>query len=201
MDIELRDVHIAQLFTLRTLLIQGPKKVLIHGPSGRGKTSLLHLIGGLWRPSRGEILLDGRNVCAMTDTELSELRRRRVGFIFQKMNLIEHMTARENLQLVYGTEDPDTLLKQVGLENKASTWAGAMSLGEQQRLAVARVLRQQPELILADEPTSSLDESNAENVLKLLFQACQKKTLIMVSHDLRLQKHFELCLNFEELVT
>lgn len=200
MDVELRDVQIPQLFTLPQLKISKGQRVLIHGPSGRGKTSLLHLIGGLWRPSRGEILLDGRNVCTMNDAEVSELRRHKLGFVFQKMNLIDHMTARENLQLVPGKGSIDEILREVKLQEKASLWAGALSLGEQQRLAVARVLLQQPELILADEPTSSLDEANGENVLRLLLQASQKKTLIMVSHDLRLQKHFDRCLSFEEIV-
>jgi len=205
MDIELHGVDVPPLFKIKHLRIAAKEKVLIYGPSGRGKTSLLHLLGGLWQPTHGEILIDGVNLCAMNDEELSKVRRERIGFVFQKMNLIEHMSSRENLLLVSAKNaasqsDVANSLHEVGLQEKENTWAGALSLGEQQRLAVARVLLQNPELILADEPTSSLDEVNALKVMKLLLEAGKDKTLIVVSHDSRLQKYFDRCLNFEELI-
>ncbi len=202
MDIELRGVEVASLFKLNHLFVPAHEKVLIFGPSGTGKTSLLHLIGGLWRPLHGEILFNGINLCGMRDNELSHFRRRQVGLIFQRMNLIEHMTCEENLSLVSTQRNGEyeEVLSKVGLLGKLKVKAGSLSLGEQQRLAVVRVLLQNPQVILADEPTSSLDEVNAFNVMQLLLEASQKKTLIMVSHDLRLQNHFDRCLDFGKMI-
>ncbi len=202
MDIELRGIEVASLFKFSHLAISASEKVLIYGPSGGGKTSLLHLIGGLWKPTRGEVFCDGKNLCTLSDFELSEFRKNRIGFVFQKMNLLEHMTCAENLELVANRlgESAETVLRAVGLSDKFHVKAGTLSLGEQQRLAVVRVLLQNPAVILADEPTSSLDEANAKKVMELLLEASQKKTLIVVSHDSRLQKYFDRNLNFAELI-
>lgn len=202
MDIELRGIEVASLFKFSHLSIPANEKVLIFGPSGSGKTSLLHLIGGLWKPTRGEVLCGGTNLAALSDDELSHFRRKKLGFVFQKMNLIEHMTCAENLELVHNQrgEDADKVLQKVGLQEKLSVRAGSLSLGEQQRLAVVRVLLQNPQVILADEPTSSLDEANAKKVMELLLETSQKKTLIVVSHDTRLQKYFDRSVNFAELI-
>lgn len=202
MDIELRGIEVASLFKFSHLSIPANEKVLIYGPSGSGKTSLLHLIGGLWKPTRGEVFCDGQNLCTLNDLELSEFRKNKIGFVFQKMNLLEHMTCAENLELVTNKlgESAESVLRKVGLSDKLHVKAGNLSLGEQQRLAVVRVLLQNPAVILADEPTSSLDEANAKKVMELLIEASQKKTLIVVSHDSRLQKYFGRNLNFAELV-
>ncbi|MBS1969548.1 MAG: ATP-binding cassette domain-containing protein [Bdellovibrionales bacterium] len=202
MDIELRGIEVASLFKFSHLSIPANEKVLIYGPSGSGKTSLLHLIGGLWKPTRGEVFCDGQNLCTLSDLELSEFRKNKIGFVFQKMNLLEHMTCAENLELVTNKlgENAESVLKKVGLSDKLHVRAGNLSLGEQQRLAVVRVLLQNPAVILADEPTSSLDEANAKKVMELLLETSQKKTLIVVSHDSRLQKYFGRNLNFAELV-
>lgn len=202
MDIELRAIEVASLFKFNHLSIPANEKVLIFGPSGSGKTSLLHLIGGLWKPTRGEVLCGGTNLAALSDDELSHFRREKLGFVFQKMNLIEHMTCAENLDLVRNQrgESADKVLQKVGLQEKLSVRAGSLSLGEQQRLAVVRVLLQNPQVILADEPTSSLDEANAKKVMELLLETSQRKTLIVVSHDTRLQKYFDRSVNFAELI-
>lgn len=202
MDIELRGIEVASLFKFSHLSIPANEKVLIYGPSGSGKTSLLHLIGGLWRPSRGEVLCGGLNLAALSDAELSHFRREKLGFVFQKMNLLEHLTCAENLELVRNQrgESAESVLGKVGLQEKLSVRAGSLSLGEQQRLAVVRVLLQNPVVVLADEPTSSLDEANAKKVMELLLETSQKKTLIVVSHDSRLQKYFDRIVNFAELI-
>lgn len=202
MDIELRRIEVTSLFKFSHLSIPANEKVLIFGPSGTGKTSLLHLIGGLWKPSQGEVLMGGLNICGLNDTELSHFRRDKVGFVFQKMNLVEHMTCAENLQLVQnrGGVSAEAMLEKVGLKEKLNVHAGFLSLGEQQRLAVVRVLLQNPQVILADEPTSSLDEANAAKVMELLVEASHKRTLIVVSHDSRLQKYFDRTLDFARLI-
>jgi ABC-type lipoprotein export system ATPase subunit len=202
MDIELRGIEVASLFKFSQLAIPAGEKILIFGPSGSGKTSLLHLIGGLWKPTRGEVFCGGQNLSVMTDVELSHFRRNKLGFVFQKMNLLEHLTCGENLQLVKNNlgENAENVLRKVGLSDKLHFRAGSLSLGEQQRLAVVRVLLQNPEVILADEPTSSLDEANAKKVMELLLETSKKKTLVVVSHDTRLQKYFDRSLNFAELI-
>lgn len=202
MDIELRGIEVASLFEFDRLSISSHEKVLIFGPSGSGKTSLLHLMGGLWQPTRGEVFCGGINLATLNDHELSRFRREKLGFVFQKMNLLEHLTCAENLELVRNQrgESAESVLGKVGLQEKLSVRAGSLSLGEQQRLAVVRVLLQNPEVVLADEPTSSLDEANAKKVMELLLETSQKKTLIVVSHDSRLQKYFDRIVNFAELI-
>lgn len=203
MDIEFKQVEVANLFKIPFFSVKSGEKVLIQGPSGRGKTTLLHLIGGLLQPDKGQITVGGKDLHSFSDSELSQLRRQDIGFVFQKLNLIEHLTTLENLKLSSVLDDQELmdLLKQVKLEDKASQWAGKLSLGEQQRLAVTRVLAQDPRLILADEPTSSLDEANAHNIIELLLLASrgQKKTLIVVSHDKRLHSAFDRVVELEDI--
>jgi len=202
MEIEFTDVEVANLFKIPLFKIRSGEKLLIQGPSGRGKTTLLHLIGGLLQPDLGQITVGGKNLRSLSDTELSQWRRQDIGFVFQKLNLIEHLTTLENLKLSSIKEDEEllSLLKKVRLEDKASQWAGKLSLGEQQRLAVTRVLAQDPRLILADEPTSSLDEANAQNVIDLLLLASKgPKTLVVVSHDKRLHSFFDRVVDLEDI--
>lgn len=203
MNIELRDIHVPHLFSIPHWQVQSGEKILIQGPSGRGKTTLLHLIAGLLRPDRGEVRLDETSLNSLSDSALSDFRRHKVGLVFQKLNLIEHMTLLENLSLVSSPLDQDKindLLTSIGLENKTHLWTSKLSLGEQQRVAVLRLLLQAPDLLLADEPTSSLDEDNADTVMDLLFKAAEGKTLIVVSHDKRLHKRFDRIIPIEELL-
>ncbi|MNK01122.1 putative ABC transporter ATP-binding protein [compost metagenome] len=193
---------IPKLFTIPHFQVKSGEKILIQGPSGRGKTTLLHLIGGLLKPTQGQVLVDNQDIPLLSDHDLSAFRRHKIGFVFQKLNLVEHMTVLENLSLVmHGTSPEQALeiLKRVGLTDKAHVWTSKLSLGEQQRVAVARLLLQQPDLLLADEPTSSLDEDNAKAVIDLLFEAAQGKTLIVVSHDKRLHERFDRSIPIEEL--
>jgi ABC-type lipoprotein export system ATPase subunit len=192
------------LFSIPELTIPFGSHVLIQGESGRGKTTLLHLMAGLFSPQQGEVSIGGMHLNLMNDNHLCELRQEKIGVIFQKLNLIEHLTVAENisLSLTRRTTDKQSLvddaIKQVNLEEHGHDRCSFLSLGEQQRVAVARVLAQNPAIILADEPTSSLDDKNTEFVLSSLKKAAKEKTLIVVSHDRRISSRFERVIAFEE---
>jgi putative ABC transport system ATP-binding protein len=168
--------------------------IAIMGPSGCGKTTLLNLLGGVDRPTTGRILIDGHDLTAMTERALEAHRLRRVGFVFQFFNLIPSITASENLELpmvMAGMPEADCrgralmLLGMVGLEAKGGKRPEELSGGEQQRVAVALALANDPALILADEPTGNLDSTNAAAIASLLksLSSDYGKTVIMVSHD------------------
>jgi len=170
------------------------KLTAVMGPSGSGKSTLMHLLAGLDRPTAGEVWIDGRNVAAVGDTELTKIRRRHIGFIFQFFNLIPLLTVEENLLLPLeltgqldapGRARARALLDRVGLGDRARSDPERLSGGEQQRLAVARALAHDPALILADEPTGNLDEETAGVVLGLLDGLARErgKTVIMVTHS------------------
>jgi putative ABC transport system ATP-binding protein len=168
--------------------------VAIMGPSGCGKTTLLNLLGGVDRPTAGRILIDEQDLTQMNERGLETHRLRRVGFVFQFFNLIPSITAFENLELpmvMAGVPEPQcrerarTLLAMVGLEAKGGKRPEQLSGGEQQRVAVALALANDPALILADEPTGNLDSTNAAAIASLLKSLSTEygKTVIMVSHD------------------
>jgi putative ABC transport system ATP-binding protein len=168
--------------------------VAIMGPSGCGKTTLLNLLGGVDRPTAGKILIDGQDLTQMNERVLETHRLRRVGFVFQFFNLIPSITAFENLELpmvMAGVPEAEcrerarTLLAMVGLEAKGEKRPEQLSGGEQQRVAVALALANDPALILADEPTGNLDSTNAGAIAGLLKSLSTEygKTVIMVSHD------------------
>src|SRR5881392_2825054 len=168
--------------------------VAIMGPSGCGKTTLLDLLGGIDRPTAGRILIDDQDLTQMNERGLETHRLRRVGFVFQFFNLIPSITAFENLELpmvMAGAAESEcrtrarTLLAMVGLEAKGEKRPEQLSVGEQQRVAVALALANDPALILADEPTGNLDSTNAATIANLLKSLSVEhgKTVIMVSHD------------------
>lgn len=177
------------------------RHLLIQGESGKGKTTLLHLIAGLFRPQSGILQIGPHSLNDLSDNELCDLRREKIGVVFQKLNLIDHLTVRENLALISSHEAGkiESVLRRVGLFERADERCSVLSLGEQQRVAVARVLVQEPQVILADEPTSSLDARNARFVIEALKEAARGKTLIVVSHDERLSEFFDEVISFEEL--
>jgi putative ABC transport system ATP-binding protein len=168
--------------------------VCLSGPSGSGKSTLLNLIGGLDRPSAGEILVDGNRVDQMEKGALAELRLRSIGFVFQAYNLIPVLTARENVEFVMQLQgvpaaerDAKTreILKEVGLDGLEDRRPGELSGGQQQRVAVARAIVSEPSLVLADEPTANLDSKTAENLMQLLRHMNQEHgiTFIFSTHD------------------
>ncbi len=168
--------------------------VAVMGPSGCGKTTLLNLLGGVDRPSGGEVMVDGENVSQASERALEKYRLLKVGFVFQFFNLIPTLTALENLELpmmVAGVDETarqeraQALLTMVGLEEKGEKRPEQLSGGEQQRVAIALALANDPALILADEPTGNLDTANGNAVARLLgsLSTEHEKTVIMVSHD------------------
>ena len=168
--------------------------VCLSGPSGSGKSTLLNLIGGLDKPSGGEIAVDGQRVDRMEKDALAELRLRRIGFVFQAYNLIPVLTARENVEFVMqlqGVPAPERgakardILKEVGLDGLEDRRPAELSGGQQQRVAVARAIVSEPSLVLADEPTANLDSRTAENLMQLLRHMNQEHgvTFIFSTHD------------------
>ncbi len=180
-----------------SLNINPSQFVAIMGPSGCGKSTLLHLIGGLDRPSQGEVFLEGQPIGAMPDDDLTALRRRRIGFVFQFYNLIPVLTAVENAAL------PVTLdgVRPAEAQKKAGEWLGRFGLagrlnsrpdqlsgGQQQRVAIARALAAEPSIILADEPTGNLDTRAGDEIAGLLREVAKQygRTVVMVTHDPRI---------------
>ncbi|UQS26768.1 ABC transporter ATP-binding protein [Amycolatopsis thermalba] len=163
----------------------------IMGPSGSGKTTLLHNAAGLRTPTAGTVELDGVSLAGLDETRLAELRRRRIGFVFQAFNLLPALTARENVELPLRLDgrrtDPrrtDALLASVGLANRGGHRPDQLSGGQKQRVAVARALITDPEVVFADEPTGALDIRSAREVLGLLRGLADRgQTIIMVTHD------------------
>ena len=164
----------------------------ILGPSGSGKSTLLGLMAGLDRPTRGEVLLEGTPIQAMSEDELALLRRRKVGFVFQSYQLLSNMTARENVLLpleLAGHADAGgratELLAAVGLSERGHHYPAQLSGGEQQRVALARAFGPRPPLLLADEPTGNLDSATGSSILSVLVSLRSESgtTLVLVTHD------------------
>jgi putative ABC transport system ATP-binding protein len=174
------------------LMIQRGEFVAIVGPSGSGKSTLLNLIGCLDQPSSGRLLFLGEDTGALNDTKLSRIRNRSIGFVFQMFNLVPELTVYENIELplVYAgvTRQRRALtmkvLERVGMSHRAEHPASLLSGGEQQRVAIARALVNDPALILADEPTGSIDPVSAEGVMQLLGELHdQARTIVLVTHN------------------
>lgn len=173
------------------LTIRRGEFVLLMGPSGCGKTTLLHILGMMMRPTTGQVRVEGHDIGAMSESERTQFRRANVGFVFQRFNLLPILTARGNVELPLRLRGDDVdgqasaVLKQVGLSDKAEKKPRALSIGEQQRIALARAVVTKPRLLLADEPTGNLDSATAATVLNLLAElhkSCGLTTL-MITHN------------------
>lgn len=217
MNIDLTGVEIrlssdlAPLFRLSRLEIGSGSRVLIHGPSGRGKTTLLNLVSGQFPPHAGSIRVGETELTALDADARARFRRDHFGIIFQRWNLVDHLTVLENVML--GIPDPvarglerkrrraEESLRAAGIHDLAQRRAGVVSPGEQQRVAVARVRAAQPSIILADEPTSHLDDVGADRVLDALREASSGRTLIVVSHDPRARARFDDVRDFAALIS
>jgi putative ABC transport system ATP-binding protein len=172
--------------------------VLIMGPSGSGKTTLLTILGGLLRPTSGRVVIDGLDLTAMRPAELPRVRREHVGFVFQSFNLLDSLSAQENVEVALNVAGVGgaaarsrarDLLITAGLEGRLDFRARDLSGGEKQRVSIARALANRPQLLLADEPTANLDSRNGHEVMQLLHDLAKREghTVVVVSHDTRLQ--------------
>lgn len=174
--------------------------IAIMGPSGSGKSTAMNLVGSLDLPSRGAIYLGKENISYMGESELAQIRGKRIGFIFQGFNLIQNLTTKENVMLPMmfqgvdkdeREEKADSLLALVDLADRADHYPNQLSGGQQQRVAIARALANNPEVILADEPTGNLDTKTGEKVLHFLEKLNKEgKTIIIVTHDFKLAQEY-----------
>ncbi len=166
----------------------------IAGPSGSGKTTILNLIGGLDKPSEGQVIVEGNNLAHLSQKELSDLRLRKIGFVFQAYNLIPVLTALENVEyvlLLQGIRREDrktraaSILREVGLEAEINRFPRELSGGQQQRVAVARAIVSEPTIVLADEPTANLDQKTGESLIELMHHLNRTKniTFLFSTHD------------------
>lgn len=162
---------------------------VIVGPSGAGKTTLLNILGGMDTPTSGTVMLAGREISKLGDRELTDYRRTDVGFVFQFYNLVQNLTALENVELASeickDSLDAAETLCRVGLEKRMQNFPAQLSGGEQQRVSIARALAKNPKIILCDEPTGALDYNTGKSVLKLLQDTCRStgKTVIIITHN------------------
>jgi putative ABC transport system ATP-binding protein len=182
------------------LSVDAGEFVAIMGPSGCGKSTLLNLVGGLDRPTDGKVFVDGIDIATMTDTQVTHLRRRKLGFVFQFFNLIPVLDAAENAALPLTLDGVNSAeaskraaewLGKVGLEGRLHNRPDQLSGGQQQRVAMARALVSNPALVLADEPTGNLDTKSADEIADLLRQAADEwgRAVVMVTHDVQIASH------------
>lgn len=195
-------------------IVQG-EKVFLFGSSGSGKTTLLEILSGILVPQKGSVQILGKALEKMSSRERDRFRASHMGYIFQSFNLIPYLNAEENILLPVALsptrrerlkslrvdEEVQTLCESLGIAALKSRKVTELSVGQQQRVAVARALLGSPELILADEPTSSLDFEHREKFIELLFQVCEARntTVLFVSHDRSLEKKFSKAVSFHEI--
>jgi putative ABC transport system ATP-binding protein len=174
----------------------------IIGPSGHGKSTLMHLIGGLDRPTEGRIFIDGMDITELSNNDLAELRTKKIGFVFQFFNLLQNLTAKENIEIamMFSKTNEKTqgekaveLLSLVGLSDKLNAKPSELSGGQQQRVAIARALANNPDILLMDEPTGNLDSESEAEVLGHISELHKKgKTIVIVTHNSEIAKKAEM---------
>ena len=192
-----------------SLEIQGGEFVALMGPSGSGKSTSMNMVGCLDIPSRGNVLLQGRNIASLSESHLAQIRGKVIGFIFQQFNLIPTLSALENvgLPMLFQGHSRDErekraleLLHRVGLDERAFHKPSELSGGQQQRVAIARALANDPKVILADEPTGNLDSATGKQVIAMLKELHRKehKTIVMVTHDKDIAKHADRIVRLQD---
>ncbi|MEE3438078.1 MAG: ABC transporter ATP-binding protein [Lachnospiraceae bacterium] len=170
-------------------IIEKGEFCVIVGASGAGKTTILNILGGMDSLTSGTVILDGREISAFNKRQLTEYRRYDIGFVFKFYNLVQNLTALENVELATQLSkdplDPAAVLEQVGLKDRLTNFPAQLSGGEQQRVAIARALAKNPKLLLCDEPTGALDSQTGKAVLGLLYDTCRKSgtTVVVITHN------------------
>ena len=189
------------------LKIHSGEKVAVVGKSGSGKTSLIMLIGGLEKPSSGEIIFDQQSISSFSEDQLADIRKQKIGIVFQSFYLIPNYTALENVSLILeingdknAKQQAEELLVQFGLKDRLNHFPTQLSGGEQQRVAIARSMAVKPKMILADEPTGNLDSENSDMISKLLFEYADKNqsSLVLVTHDLKFAEKCDRMIKIED---
>jgi putative ABC transport system ATP-binding protein len=169
--------------------IEKGELVVIVGPSGAGKTTSLNILGGMDTATKGEVIVDGKKINKLKNKELIKYRREDIGFVFQFYNLVQNLTAEENVELATqickDSLDPKDVLEKVGLKDRMKNFPSQLSGGEQQRVAIARAIAKNPKLLLCDEPTGALDYNTGKQILQLLQDTCRKEkmTVIIITHN------------------
>lgn len=189
------------------LTVQEGEFIVILGSSGSGKSTLLHSIGGVDKPSFGEILIKNKNIYSLSDEEQSMMRRREIGLVYQFYNLIPTLNVRENIVLPIDLDRKkvdeeyfDDLIKLLNLQKRINHYPNELSGGQQQRVAIARALISRPALLLADEPTGNLDSKNGKEIMELLKNANElyNQTIVLVTHDYNLTKYAKRIITIED---
>ena len=185
------------------LTLDEGKFIVILGPSGAGKSTLLNLLGGLDSPTSGKIIVDGKDISDLSGDELAVYRAAKVGFVFQFYNLVQNLTALENvelaLQICKDPLDAREVLTDVGLQDRMLNFPAQLSGGEQQRVAIARALAKNPKLLLCDEPTGALDYQTGKAILKLLQDTCRQKgmTVVVITHNMAIAPMADQVIRFK----
>lgn len=183
--------------------IEKGELVVIVGPSGAGKTTTLNILGGMDSVTSGEVIVDGKHVNKLKNKELIKYRREDIGFIFQFYNLVQNLTAVENVELAVqickDSLDPETIIEKVGLKERKGNFPSQLSGGEQQRVAIARAIAKNPKLLLCDEPTGALDYKTGKQILKLLQDTSRKEnmTVIIITHNTALAPMADKVIHFK----
>ncbi len=183
--------------------IEKGELVVIVGPSGAGKTTTLNILGGMDSVTSGEVIVDGKQVNKLNNKELIKYRREDIGFIFQFYNLVQNLTAVENVELAVqickDSLDPETIIEKVGLKERKGNFPSQLSGGEQQRVAIARAIAKNPKLLLCDEPTGALDYKTGKQILKLLQDTSRKEnmTVIIITHNTALAPMADKVIHFK----
>jgi putative ABC transport system ATP-binding protein len=196
------DAAATPILNIPDFTVRRGEQLALAGESGSGKTTFLNLVSGILDPDQGEIFIDGTDITRLSGRERDIFRGRKIGFVFQTFNLLQGLTALDNLRvaLMFGDRprhEHDVrarhLLERVGLADHMHKCPAQLSVGQQQRVGIARALVNEPPLVLADEPAAQLDHANAENVVRLLKEICEegKHTLIAVAHDPVVLGHFK----------
>ena len=193
-----------QLFSNINFNIEPQKDLLITGPSGIGKTTLLSILCGLQKPTTGNVFYNDKNIYKLVENKIDEFRGQQIGIVFQNFNLINAFTIKQNLQIANTLPSLENgnhlyqLIERVGLADKSHIKVSKLSIGEKQRVAVARAFIGKPQWIFCDEPTSSLDDKNTDIITNLIKKECLrcKASLILITHDKRIQS----ILNFNEIL-